>query len=670
MRDAGPTVKTNAPPPAPIPMMESRRGAITVADTREPGDVLPDGLGRADVETVLDRIAASATLGRSEQLVRFLRFVAAETLAGRGHLLKEYTIGVEALGRPVKFDPTTDSVVRVQARQLRFKLAEYASTEGAADALRIELPKGSYAPVFVARPRAAPASAPAEQEPRAGDPVPSRGRRLMVRWSLGALVAAAAVVAAIVFPRGSSSNARAGVVDAPRSLVVLPFANLTGDPGADYISDGITDELTAAMAKLPHERVVARTSAFQYKKHPADVRTIGRQLGVDHIIEGSVRRTGDTVRITVQLDRAADGVQLWAASFDEPSTALLRAEETVAKSVVGAFARTFSPALELTPPRPPTRDAEAYAAYLKARYYFNRRDTASMHRAIGLFSDAIARDSSFALAYSGLAGVHATMAINSQTPPGVGPPLAETAARMALLRDSTLGEAHATLGLMRAFAHWDWTGADAEFRHAIALSPNLASAHSWYAVTLIARAQFDAALDQLRDAQRLDPLSMPIAYSIGETMFYARRWNQATAQARTVLELDSTYLGGYNLLWRIGAETQRYDDALAAMRKQRDSSGAPIVLARMGRLAEARARIAAIPATTAREMPYFVACLYAATGDRDSALTWLERAYRVGQIDLVSMGVDPEMDALREDPRFRALLDKIGLSAAASGGQR
>ena len=642
-------------------MMESRRGAITLADSQEPGNVRSRGVDPVDVETVVNRIAASATLGRSEQLVRFLRFVVAEALAGRGHLLKEYTIGVEALGRPVKFDPTTDSVVRVQARQLRFKLAEYAAAEGTGDPLRIELPKGSYAPVFIAR-LASDDSKSIESAALAPEPPAGRSRRTMLTWSAAALLATAAVFSAVVFPRGSTGNARAGDVDTPRSVVVLPFANLTGDPDADYISDGITDELTAAMAKLPHERVVARTSAFQYKKRPADVRAIGRQLGVDHVIEGSVRRAGDTVRITVQLDRATDGVQLWAASFDEPTASLLRAEETVARSVVGAFARTFSPALELTPPRPPTRDAEAYAAYLKGRYYFNRRDPASMKRAIALFSDAITRDSSFALAYSGLAAVHATMAINSQSPPGVGPPLAELAARTALLRDSTLGEAHATLGLMRAFAHWDWTEADAEFRRAIALSPNLASAHSWYAVTLIARGKFDSALDQLRDAQRLDPLSMPIAYSIGETMFYARRWSQATAQARTVLELDSTYLGGYNLLWRIDAETGKYDDALDAMRKLRDSSGAPIVLARMGRSAEARRRTAAIPATTAREMPYFVACLYAATGDRDSALTWLERAYHVGQIDIVSMAVDPEMDALRGEPRFKALLEKIGLS--------
>lgn len=648
---------------------------------RAPG--LPDGVLPDDVRAVVERAAASATLGRSDQLVRFLRFVVDETLAGRGHLLKEYTIGVEALGRPTKFDPAADSVVRVQARQLRFKLAEYATGEGASDAVRIVLPKGTYAPLFLAPARAAeaepghegaetaPQRAAAEaDEPKRAVAVGERTGPLLPRWSIGALVGIGVITAAVSLPHGRSGNASAGVVDRPHSLVVLPFLNLTGDPNADFISDGVTDELTAALAHLPGERVVARTSAFEFKKHAADVRAIGRQLGVDHVVEGSVRRTGDTVRITVQLERASDGVHLWAASFDEPSRNLLRAEETVANAVVGAFARTFSPALELAPPKPPTGDATAYAAYLRARYYFNRRDVASMNRAIALYQDAIARDSSFALAYSGLAAVHASMAINSQIPPGVGPPLAEAAARAALARDSTIGEAHATLGLMRAFAHWDWTGADAEFGHAIALSPNYASAHSWFAITLLARGRFDDALAQLRDAQRLDPLSLPIGYSIGEALFYARRWDQSLTQARTILELDSTYVAPYNLIWRVDAETGRYADAIAAMRRQGDTSAVAIILGRMGRATEARAHIASLPAGQLVRQPYFVACLYAAVGDRDSAFAWLDRAYSSRQIDIVSMKIDPEMDPLRSDPRFVPLLAKIGLADTAAATHR
>ncbi len=628
-----------------------------MADAGAARPILPADIQPADVSALVDRIAASPAFSRSDQLLRFLRFVVGETLAGRGHLLKEYTIGVEALGRPTKFDPALDSVVRVQARQLRFKLAEYFAAEGRAESFRIELRKGSYAPSFARLPAPVPIDHPtvAEATPRT--------RRWRPVITGGALLAAAAILAAVSVPRSRTSGSSAGTLDPHHSLVVLPFLNLTGDAGNDYISDGFTDELTAALAKLPGERVVARTSAFQYKAHPADVRTIARQLGVEDVVEGSVRRAGDTIRITVQLNRASDGVHVWAASFDEPSSNLLHADETVARAVVEAFGHSRLPAVEMSAPRPPTNDAQAYALYLKARYYMNRRDITSMNRAVALFEEAIGRDSSFALALSGLAATHATMAINSQTPPGVGPPKAEEAARRALAIDSTIGEAHATLGLMRAFAQWDWAGADSEFRHAVALSPNLASAHSWYAVTLIARGSFDAALDQLRFAQRLDPLSMPIAYSIGETMFYARRWNEAIAQAHTVLELDSTYLGGYNLLWRIYAETHRYADALEAIRKAHDTTATPIILARMGRSAEARTRIAAIAPAVGRQVPYFVACLYASTGDRDSAFAWLNRAYSAGQIDIVSMGVDPEMDTLRADPRFNALLARIGLSA-------
>lgn len=641
------------------PSVPPRQVSPASSPDRAPASALrlPDGVSVDDVYAVVARATASTTLGRSEQLVRFLRFVVDETLAGRGHLLKEYTIGVEALGRPARFDPAADSVVRVQARQLRFKLEEYARGEGQSDPLYIELPKGSYIPAFVARTSAA--SAEGSVDVPIARPV-SR-RRGAFAWALGGGAFGAALLAGFALTHLYARDVPPAAFAPERGLVVLPFLNLTGDSSADYISGGVTDELTAALAALPDERVVARTSAFQYRTHPADARTIGRQLGVDRIVEGSVRESGDTLRITVQLERTSDGAHIWSASFDEQSDNLLLAEETVARAVVGAFGRTVSPALGLAAPRAPTSDATAYAAYLKARYYSNRRDIGSMNRAIESFSEAIARDSNFALAYSGLAAAHATMAINSQTPPGVGPPLAEAAAEAALRRDSTLGEAHATLGVMRAFAHWDWRGADAEFRRAIALSPNAASAHSEYAVTLIARGSFDAALDQLRYAQRLDPLSLPIAYSIGETMFYARRWSDALAQARTIHDLDSTYLAYYNLFWRIDVETGRYAAALEAMRKQGDTLAMPIVLARMGKVADAKALADREARVAGGGAPYFVACLYAETGQRDSAFAWLERAYKRGQIDIVSMGVDPEMDPLRADRRFGVLLGKIGL---------
>ena len=643
-----------------------------------PGAVDPDV-----VHATVERIVASAAFGRSDQLVRFLRFIVAETLAGRADRLKEYTIGVEALGRSPKFDPTADSVVRVQARQLRFKLAEYFAGEGRSDPVRIELPKGSYVPTFQAavspvaeaRSEAGSADAAPTTNSPAPDPAVAASRRQRVlSWRrpgplLAAAVAGIVIIGAISVPRRSHSSDAdqesadtSELRDAPHSVVVLPFLNLTGDPHEDYVSDGVTDELTAALANVRDLRVVARTSAYQFKSRATDIRAIGRQLGVESVLEGSVRRTGDVLRVTVQLSRAADGVHLWAASFDEPYRNVLTADEAVARAVVREFGRVVTPELALSAPALPTHDSEAYNLYLQARYFYNRRDSASMLRARDLFERAIGRDSDFALAYAGLSALYATMAINGALLPGKGPPLAEAAARRALALDPNVPEAHATLGAMRAFAHWDWAGADSEFRRALELNPNSTSAHSAYAITLMARGRIDEALAQLRYAGRLDPLSYPTAYSIGEALYYGRRWNEALDQAKTVAEMDSSHGGADNLTWRVFVATGRFAEALEVAQHAHDSTVEVFALAGLGRVSEARMRLRAVNSSVRARTPYYVAALYTAVGEPDSAFAWLDRAYASHQTDIVSMKVDPMMDPLRNDPRFGRLLRKIGLA--------
>jgi tetratricopeptide (TPR) repeat protein len=254
------------------------------------------------------------------------------------------------------------------------------------------------------------------------------------------------------------------------------------------------------------------------------------------------------------------------------------------------------------------------------------------------------------------------MAINGAMVPGQGPPLAEAAARKALALDPNVPEAHATLGAMRAFAQWDWAGADSEFRRALELNPNSPSAHSEYAITLMARGRLDEALAQLRYAQRLDPLSYPVAYSIGEALYYARRWNEALDQAKAVAEMDPTHGGADNLTWRVFVATGRYSDALAAMSHARDTIPEVLVLAGSGRMHEARERLRTLSPDIRARTPYFVAALFAAVGEPDSAFDWLGRAYASHQTDIVSMKIDPMMDPLRNDPRFGRLLAKIGLA--------
>ena len=613
--------------------------------------MLPGELKPEDVRAAVERAAASTGLGRSDQLVRFLRFVVDETLAGRGHLLKEYTIGVTALGRPPRFDPAADSVVRVQARQLRFKLGEYFAGEGRDEPVVIELPKGSYVPLFSTRAATVPNAVPVE---------PPRSRRRLVGALTFVGVALIALTAIVYSARTTDASVASAPDTAGNSIVVLPFLNLTGSPAEEYISDGLTEELTYALANVPGLRVVARTSAFRFKDQAHDVRDIARQLDVGVVIEGSVRRSDSTVRVTVQVIRAADGSHVMAETFEESARDLLRVQQRVAQSVVARL----HPQVAAEPlVRRSTVDAEAFTLYLRARYFWNMRTLDAMRQSIALFEQAIARDSGYALAWAGLAAVHAAMATNGQAPPGVAPPKADAAAKRALALDASLGEAHATLGLMRGFSDWDWEAADREFRRAIELSPNYATAHAWYANTLMARGRLDEALDHLRYAHTLDPLSLSIAYGIGEALVYARRWNLAEAQAQTLLERVPGHSGAYNLLWRSFLGSGRYAEALDAVAKSADSTNArPLVLARLGRLDEARAQVRTLSPTLGANVPYFVASLHAALGDTDAAFNWLEKAYTSRQTDIVSMKIDPLMDPLRQDPRFGDMLRRIGLA--------
>ncbi|MCC7132085.1 MAG: tetratricopeptide repeat protein [Gemmatimonadales bacterium] len=608
----------------------------------------------AAIATLVDRIAASPGFVASEQLTRFLRHVVAEALAGRGARLREQAIGVAVFGRPVDYDPTVDSVVRVQARQLRFKLTEYFATHGKAEPVEITIPKGTYLPTFATRPVVG----------ETGNARPHQPAPVRVRPGWWPVLAAVAVVALLV---GWIARGRFGR-EPVRAVAVLPFLNLTGMADQDHVSDGLTEELTASLGAVPGLAVVARTSAFRFKGRAVDAREIGRELGVGTVLEGSLRRSGTGYRVTVQLIGTTDGLHRWAASYDSRSSDLISLQETVAREVTAALGREFGLALA-GGRRRPTDDPVAYDLYLQARHFWNRRTPEAMARSIDLYRQAIGRDSSFALAHAGLGATYAAMSLNNMATPEAGPPAAIEAAETARRLDPSLGEAYATLGLMRGFAGWDWVAADSLFRRAISLSPNYATARSWYANTLTARGRADEALAQLEVARRIDPLSLPIAHGVGEALIYARRYDDALAQVDRILDFDSTFTFAHALAARAYFGLGQYQQAAEASRRAGDSLGVILIRARLGQLPRRRA-IEAITRQGLAQLedhPFVTAISYAILGEVDSSFAWLDRGRRRRHPDLMSLKVEPMLDPLRGDPRYSPLLEQVGLGERQVG---
>lgn len=633
----------------------------------------------SEVRAGLQRIVGSRAFSAAPKLAAFLRFVVEESLAGRGSNLKEYSIGIGALGKPDAFDPANDSTVRVAARQLRFKLREYFADEGRDDALLIELPKGAYVPQFARRiVQVAPAL---QADTTATEPPLDAGAQTVVlstparRWAriarttlmLAAVIATTALVTVKIVGQKrnaagvSSSAASAAVGGKSISIVVLPFLNLSGSATDEYVSDGITEELTAMLARSSDLRVVARTSAFRYKGTSKDVRTIASELSANAVLEGSVRQSKDKYRITAQLISATDGVHLWASTFDVDKRDLFKAYDDIAQSLTTEINRQLNANIGAVHPRVATRDAEAHALYLEARFNWNKRTADAIQRSIKLFGQAIARDSMYALAYAGLADAYATLAVNSMTAPGESPPKAIAAAEHALAIDPTLGEPHAAIGLMRAFQDYEWKRADEEFATAIRLSPNYSTAHSWYSITLLARGRFDEALHELEQAQRLDPLSLAHAYGVAENRYYARKWAEAEAKTKRVLELEPQFSAAQQLLGKIYAMSGRPVEARTWFLASHDTLMMFQYDTASNKRAEVKRRMALLPAEVVERFPIGMAGFHVLLGDFDAAFKWLDRAYEMRQLDLVSLKVDPIFDSIRRDPRYLARLHSMGL---------
>lgn len=612
------------------------------------------------VRAQLDKILASDAFAGAERPGRFLRFVVEQALAGNP--LKETLLGVEVFGRNPSYDPRLDGVVRVEAVKLRSRLKEYYKTEGAGDPVRIDLPKGGYLPSFETL-----LSQPAETV--AAPP----GRVWWTDWRvIVPPLALVAIVAGYLLAR--KSHPRPASPDSS-SIAVLPFVNLSSDKENEYFSDGLTDDLIDALTKVQGLRVVARGSAFQFKGKNPDIRTVGRQLNVATVLEGSVQRSGGRLRITAQLSSVADGYHVWSETYDRRLADVFAVQDEISRAIVAALEVRVAghPGGRLV--QSSTQDLEAYNLYLQGRFHLNKWRPEGARKGIEYFAQAIAKDPGYAPAYTGMADCYTWLGVFGWTEARQAMPQARRAANRALQLDETLAAAHVSLGYVKALYDWDWPGAEREFKRALELSPGDADVHFAYSVTyLTPLGRLDEALAEIQRALALDPLS---PYKItGAGMIYSdrREYDRAVEQFRKAIELDPSFYHAYEELRGVETVRGRPAAAHAVMQAMRaafpnvdDASVRARLAAQQGRQVEARGLIENwIRECNRTERPgksCYAAQVYASIGEKDLAFEWLEKAYEERSPLLVYAKVMPYYDTLRSDPRFTSLLKRLGLGS-------
>jgi len=458
-------------------------------------------------------------------------------------------------------------------------------------------------------------------------------------------------------------------------LAVLPFENLSGDSQQEYFSSGLTEEMITQLGDLEPNRlgVIARTSAMQYKGVKKDTREIGRELGVDYILEGSVRREGDRVRITAQLIQVKDQTHLWARDYDRNLRDILALQSDVA----GAIAREIK--LKLTSEESarlssaPALNPQAYELYLKGRYFWNKRTEDGFVKAIKYFEQAIALDSKYAQPYAGLADAYALLGSmpNREISRGEAMPKAKAAALKALQLNDSLADAHTSLAFVEMQYEWDWPGSEKEFKRALELNRNYATAHQWYAVWLMSRGNQDAALDEERRAQEADPLSTIIKTDTAQLLVYAGRYDEAVQEAKRALEIEPTFLLGHIYLAEAYIGKQDYQAAIAEFQEvlaiNKKDVWATTEIARAYTLAGQRQESEGIlrdmlhTSKNRQDLALQLAAVYAAEGENDQAFACLENGYQHREGGLILLNVAPEFQSLHLDPRFDDLARRVGL---------
>ncbi|MBV8903615.1 MAG: tetratricopeptide repeat protein [Acidobacteriia bacterium] len=576
------------------------------------------------VRSELEKVLASECFAQAERLRNFLRFTVEHTLKKPDQPLKEYVIGTDVYGRDASFDPRIDAVVRVDATRLRAKLNDYYATEGTNDPVRISLPKGTYTPVFSTQ----------------GLPIPAA--------------------------KNQASDA---------SIAVLPFLNLSAAADTDYFSDGLTEELIHVLAQIPGLRVIARTSAFAFKGRHEDVRDIGTKLRVRYLLEGTVRQHAGSIRVTAQLINCADGFHLWSRRYDHQLANIFEVQDAIACELARAISVDM-PSAKGSNAQRASGNWDAYQLLLKARFHWNRNTAEGFRKSISYLQEALAVDPRYARAWVHLGDNYNLLGMWGIWPPQKAFPQAKDAALRAIEIDPTLGDAHKPLAASLALYEWRWDEAERGFRRALALNPADEQAYHALAMTwLLPQGRFAEALDALQTAESLDPLSLFVLGSKSSVLYCARRFQEAAAQCRKALDLDAEYWG---VLWSYGRILEHFGDFEEALpvleRAVRNSGNAPGCLGSLGHCYSAAGQrrkateVLGQLETLSGERyvsPFEPAQIHAGLGDSKRALECLEKAVDERAAWIVYAGVTPILENLHADPRFTALLKRMGLKARA-----
>jgi Predicted integral membrane protein len=489
-------------------------------------------------------------------------------------------------------------------------------------------------------------------------------------WIYVVVIAGAISVGLFFFGRFTASSKQSGLAEVPaKSIAVLPFENLSGNPDNAYFTDGIQEEILMRLAKIADLKVVSRTSTVRYKSSPENLREIATQLGVANVLAGSVQRTADRVHVNVQLIKAASDAHLWAEAYDRKLTDIFAVESEIAKTIADTLQAKLSGSEQHAIAKRPTENTEAHQLYLRGRYLWNRRTGENLKKALAYFEQAAEKDPQYSLAYSGMADSCTLIPFYSAGTPQDYLPRARAAAQNAVELDDTLAEAHASLALV-FFVDFEYAQSVKEFERAISLNPNYSTAHHWYGGNLLsALGRFDQGIAEEKRALELDPVAPIIGVGLGGAYTLARRYDEAIAQLRDTVDMHPEFYWAHRFLGRALELKGATGEAIAEYRKAFELNDDPVVLALLahaevsiGKQNEARQILAQLmEEAKARYVPaYAFAVIYLALAEKDQALDWLEKAARDHDgFYSTFINVDPYLDPLRGDPRFGALVSAI-----------
>jgi adenylate cyclase len=486
------------------------------------------------------------------------------------------------------------------------------------------------------------------------------------------IIVAGTIGAGLVF-FGRYTSSRQSPKTAEKSIAVLPFENRSEDKANAYFAEGVQDEILTRLSKIADLKVTSRTSTQHYKSVPENLAEIAKQLGVAHILEGSVQKSGDAVRVNVQLIKADNDSQVWAETFDRKLTDIFSVESDVAKAIADQLRAHITRQEEQVIAAKPTKNIEAYDAYLRGRYFWNKRTSDGIKHAIEHFQQSIARDPDFALGHAGLADSYIALTFYNFAAPHETMPKAKESAIKALALDDTLAEAHASLAHILMNYDWNWSAAEKEFKRSIELKPDYATAHEWYAIHyLTATGRFEEAVQEMKRALELEPASLVMNTFMGATLYYAGRYDEAIDQCRRTIEMDPNFAVAH---WHLGLayeQKQVLDAATEEFKKAISlSAGSPLMKAALGRAYaksqkkhEANEMLNELSELSKQQYvsAYEVATIYVALGNNEQAFQLLEQAYGEHSFHLVYLNVSPQFKPVSSDPRFQNLVQRVGLS--------